>query len=206
MKCVVLAGGRSTRMLHKLYLCDKHGTNAVVAAGNTFLTAGYHEQDIVFCLNRDDAFLHWMLENRFPHASFIEDDHRGLSVLNEIEDEKLILCGDNVYGSETRKHMCYGLTRSSSAVVNLAVSKSRCFDLDQYDTSAMMWVRRGPNNTNHELNALTTPWHFMPGVQIIDNNLIHSLNAQGVTPRFVADSEWADLGTESSVKAYYGIG
>lgn len=197
MHGVVLAGGKSTRMPHKLWLCDKNGVNIAVQAGRVLRTCK-RVDDIVYCVNEHDVKFISMIK-KFLDVSFIVDNNEGLSVLNRIHGEKLILCADNVYGLSTLEYIAYGLKGSeSTACVNTYYHAG--YELDSWDSKNKQWVHRA---VGHAMNdPLVTPWHFMKDV-VVNNNIIETLNRECIQPQFVRDNDWADLGTPESVERYY---
>lgn len=204
MKGVILCGGKSTRLHHKLWLCRKDtGMNIVVAAGQTLGYAKFVGMDMIFCVNEWDHALHDLIKRQFTTARLHADNHRGLSVLTDLskEDDLVVLCGDNVYGMTTVEciNECSREFTYPMAAVN--PSKPDPVHLDAYHKGQGRWVLRSHDLIN--AISLTTPWFFPRGTEIRDN-IVETLNVIGAVPHVVDDREWYDLGTPEKVKEYYG--
>lgn len=197
MKGIILCGGKSTRLPLKLFLSDKTGWNIVLAAGRTLIRGGLRESELIFCLNEEADFLRGMIKYCFRDAKLLFDRHAGLRIINSLNEDRVVLCGDNVYGETTEKAIKSFSWVHSAASVNRLVEPTEHLDF----WTGRKWSRRSlPWDKQHA--ALTTPW-FLKGDIKIGDNVIDTLNFYSMKPVFIDDPDWHDLGTSDSVRAYY---
>lgn len=206
---VVLAGGKSTRMPHKLWLCEcQSGVNIVVA--NLELMNKYCGLNKrVVCLNQDDHAFSKMIRRYDSLVSQHLDSYTGFQCLNELLqiDDLCVLCGDNVYGDVTWNAIALHKRTGPHATAYAAVNKlTRHTQLDKYDPITKRWVDRDTQLGAFAYNAnmrLTTPWFIPKGYEVKHDRIVDCLNDWRALPLVVNDPKWHDLGTPESVKEYY---
>lgn len=195
---VVLAGGKSTRLPHKLFLSLRNGRPLYASAVDLLLDAGVSPVMLVA-----EEFFHTfrsingkLYGRRAPEL--IIDSGEGIGpalrcMRRHSALPLLVLCGDNVYGAGT---LDVDLGNVPWAAVN---ARAERHGLDGF-VDGVGWVHR-PARADGFV-PLTTPWYF-PQAELEGNTAVELLTAAGAHPLRIDDPEWRDLGTPESFAAYY---
>lgn len=191
---LILAGGRSTRVPYKMFLCQRDNKNPIIQSSvDLLINVGIKK--IVAATTHEICLLlrQWCL----AIDEYQIDEHQGLvTVINRCleKDDTIIVCGDNLYGSVT--------TRTAERVLD--EERFGCFvssvvDAKELDGWNGGWVGREFFSTSR----LVSPWIIPRGVVDNASNILTLLTIKGMQPVHCDDPEWFDLGTMESLRGYY---
>lgn len=214
---VILAGGKSTRFPHKLFLPQKERTYIPIISSAIKLCENNCETTYIV-INRND--LNWLPDLLFNmniinanKIKFIEDNNSGIPaainlVANKHQFDKLfICCGDNIYDK-----IIVDSTKEKAFIKRVPLDVAKHLTI-YTDNSGMYWPKGTANwhslidQQNKFYMALITPW-LISACRFVNSDISgctieYLLSKWYIEPEFTYDdNKWFDIGTFESYERY----